>query len=150
MQTVKRIRCTQCGELNYEGLVSCDFCGVPTNPRVLPSSFMSADAPDREDLPPLLWALVCMFIAVWGLEVAGPLRVLLGVLTNPYLLIGSIVLSALLTGLFLSERTSLKHRPPSLLSSRDIMALSWTFAALVGASRLVKYVTPAMPVILPW
>jgi hypothetical protein len=72
---------------------------------------------------------------------------LLGILTHPYLLAGAAVVSLILTGIFLAERVSGESPPNRLLSARDLMALSWTAAALLGATQLVKYVIPPMPVI---
>ena len=68
-------------------------------------------------------------------------------MTHPYLLIAAAVVSCILTGLYLAERFSNQALPHSLLSTRDIMALSWTAAALLGAGQLVKTVVPNMPTI---
>src|SRR5262249_29322674 len=99
------------------------------------------------DLPPLLWALTCFFLAIFGLVAAGPLRGILGVLTHPYVLISAAGFSLIVTGIYLSERFTKERRPRTLLSSCDLMALSWTCAALLGASQILKYVIPPMPVI---
>ncbi len=103
--------------------------------------------PVSSDLVPLTWALVCSFLAIFGLVVAGPLRGLLAVISHPYLLIAAAILSLILTGLFLAERFAGESAPRSLLSTRDLMALSWTAAALLGSSQLLRFILPPMPVI---
>jgi hypothetical protein len=146
MQTVKQTFCSRCREMNLPYLSACAYCGAPLA-SAPPTVMVVPEPPRPSDLPPLLWALACSFLALCGLIAAGPLRPLLGVLTHPILLISAAVVSLLLTGLFLAERISREPRPYSLLSSRDLMALSWSVAALLGASQLLKYSLPSMPVI---
>jgi hypothetical protein len=90
---------------------------------------------------------VCFFLAIFGLVAAGPLRGLLGILTHPYLLIAAAGFAMIATCVYLVDRFTKEHRPRALLSSCDLMALSWTCAALLGASQVLKYVVPPMPVI---
>ena len=109
---------------------------------------MPDDCNDSDsDLPPLLWALVCFFLALWGLVAAGPLQGLLPLLTHPYLLIAWAAVSVMVTGIFLAERVTGEKPARALISTRDLMALSWTAAALLGAGQIVKYLVPPRPVI---
>jgi hypothetical protein len=148
MQTVKQIVCMRCRELNSPHLMTCAYCGQSLG--ALGSAIPTARPLPRKqdsDLPALLWTLVCLFVALWGLVAAGPLEGLLGVLTHPYFLLAAATASLLVTGLFLSERI-LKERPrQALLSTRELMMLSWTAVALLSAGQLLKYVLPRNPVI---
>ena len=148
MQTFGQIVCPRCREINPPHLAVCVHCGAALAPPLLsPHALAAAEPAPASDLPPLLWALVCFFLALWGLIASGLLQGLLGILTHPYLLAAAAIVSLILTGLFLSERVSREPPPDRLLSSRDLMALSWTAAALLGATQLVKYIVPPMPVI---
>ena len=125
----------------------CFQCGGALAPPPVPRLTAVADPEPPSDLPSLIWTVVCIFIALWGLLAAGLMQGLLGILTHPYLLAGAAAVSLILTGVFLAERVSGESPPNRLLSARDLMALSWTAAALLGATQLVKYVIPPMPVI---
>ncbi len=147
MQTVKQIVCPRCRELNPAHNSVCFQCGGAFAP---PAAFRPSLAPEpapQSDLPPLIWTVVCIFLALWGLLAAGLLQGLLGILAHPFLLATAAIVSLILTGMFLAERVSGESPPNRLLSSRDLMALSWTVAALLGATQLVKYVIPPMPAI---
>ena len=148
MAIVPQVMCPRCRETNYAYLTVCVYCGegLSAAPMVRTAAFVLPPQP-ASDLPPLLWALTCFFLAIFGLIFAGPLRPLLGILTHPYLLIGAAAVSLIVTGVYLAERFTHEHRPRTLLSSCDLMALSWTCAALLGASQILKYVVPPMPVI---
>lgn len=146
MITVLQVLCPRCRELTPANLLACSHCG-----QLLPAPSVSHSGlppPTRaSDLGALVWALVSLFVAIWGLIVAGPLHWLLGPLTHPYLLIAAPVISIILTGLFLAERVTGEPNPNALLSTRDLMALSWTAAALIGAGQIVKTILPPLPVI---
>ena len=147
MQTLKQNLCPYCRELNLPFLSVCANCGqplAPPAPRLLVPSALPAPV---SDLPALLWTLVCSFLALWGLVAAGPLHGLLGILTHPYLLLAWAVVSLLFTGLFFAERAAKQPAPYALVSTRDLMALSWTAAALLGAGQFLKFMLPAMPAI---
>jgi hypothetical protein len=136
--------------MNLPFLSACAYCGAPLAPAAAQVPAPPAapdDSAGSPDLPPLLWTLVCLFLAIWGLIVAGPLRGLLGVLTNTYVLIGAALVSAVVTGMYFAERVAGQARPHALLSTRDLMVLSWTLAALLGASQATKYILPPLPVI---
>ena len=150
MQTVQQILCPRCGALNLPYVTECASCRAalapaPNSP-LLPSS-LAPNADTTSDLSPLVWALVCFFLAVWGLVAAGPLRGILGVLVQPYLLLAAALVSLIVTGIYVAERASREPRPHALISTKELMALSWTAAALLGAGQFLKYVLPAMPVI---
>jgi hypothetical protein len=147
MQTVKQSFCVRCRELNAPFLSACAYCGAPLDPAVHFLPPLDAEPLAPSDLPPLLWALVCLFLALWGLVAAGPIHGLLSALTHPALLIACAMISLILTGMFLAERVSKEPKPRALLSVRDLMALSWTTAALLAATQSLKYILPSMPVI---
>jgi hypothetical protein len=147
MQTVKQILCPRCREMNLPYLSVCAYCGQPLDPPA-PTHLAAPLTPvPASDLPALLLALACFFVALWGLVAAGPLHGMLGILTQPYLLLAWVIVSLVLTGLFLTERFTGDAVPRALLSTRDIMALSWAAAALLAGGQFVKLVIPLMPVI---
>lgn len=149
MATIHQVSCPRCRESNFAYLTVCAYCGaaLAADPILRATSVLMPPPQPASDLPPLLWALTCFFLAIFGLVAAGPLRPLLPLLTHPYVLIGAASLSAILTGLYLAERVSRERSQRSLLSTLDLMAISWTCAALLGASQLLKYVVPPLPVI---
>jgi hypothetical protein len=133
--------------MNLPYLSVCAYCGQPLEPPLAPPLTASLAPTPASDLPPLLLALACFFVALWGLVAAGPLHGLLGILTQPYLLLTWAVVSLILTALFLVERFAGDAAPRALLSTRDLMALSWAAAALLAGGQFVKYIIPPMPVI---
>jgi hypothetical protein len=133
--------------MNLPYLSACAYCGAPLAPPAPTVQVAPPETAHPSDLPPLMWAMVCAFLALWGMVAAGPLHALLGVLTHPWLLGAVAVGSLILTGTYLAERFSPEPAPHSMLSVRDLMALSWTTAALLGAGQFLKYVLPPMPVI---
>lgn len=147
MQTVKQIVCPQCQQLNPADNLTCDQCGMQLAKAPPPRPVVTIEHEPPSDLPPLMWAVVCFFLALWGLIASGLLHGILGFLTHPYLLAAAAVASMILTGMYLAERASREPPPERLLSARDLMALSWTAAALLGATQLVKYTAPPVPVI---
>src|SRR5690242_10271520 len=98
MASIPQVVCPQCRESNYAYLTVCVYCGEALSavPVMRTTAFVPPPQP-ASDLPPLLWALTCFFLAVFGLAAAGPLRGLLGVLTHPYLLIGAAAVSTLVS-----------------------------------------------------
>src|SRR5579872_2350104 len=137
MQTVRQIVCPNCQELNPADLTQCHFCGHAIAPTVAPRPLPPVETAPPPELPPLLWALVCLFIAVWGLMAAGLLTPIVAYITHPYVTVAAGALSLLVTGLFLAERFSHESPPERMLTSRDLMALAWTATALLGATLLV-------------
>ena len=147
MQTVKQVVCPRCQELNPANAFNCDHCGAEIAPRPKPRPVVTLEPEPLSDLPRLMWAVICAFLALWGLMASGILRGLTGLITHPYLLASAAVACSVLTGLFLAEKASREPPPDRLLSARDLMALAWTATAMLGATQFVKYTIPSIPVI---
>ncbi len=147
MQTVKQVVCPNCQGLNPAHYTMCDHCGTRLAPEPVARPVVNIEPAPPPDLPPLIWAIVCFFLALWGLVSSGLLAGLVGFLTHPYLLAAAALVSLVLTGVYLAERASREPPPDRMLSARDLMALSWTTAALLGATQFIKYVVPPHPVI---
>src|SRR5690349_2435408 len=107
MATIHQIHCPRCRESNYAYLTVCVYCGAALGspPPVRTTAFIPPPQP-ASDLPALIWALTCFFLAIFGLVAAGPLRGILGFLTHPYVLIGAAGVSMIATGIYLAERYS--------------------------------------------
>ena len=107
MATIHQVSCPRCREFNFAYLTACVYCGetLAAAP-VLRAADVMPTPQAVSDLPPLLWALTCFFMAIFGLVAAGPLRPLLAILAHPYLLIGAASVSMIVTGLYLAERVS--------------------------------------------
>lgn len=150
MQTIKQITCPRCNELNYPQETHCIYCGALLRPPgfVPPRPIPAPAAPPLpSDLVPLLWTLICLFVALWGMVIAGPLRGFIGFLTHPASLIVAATVALVFTGLYLSERMMKEPPPRALLTNRDLMVLAWTGAALLGVGQGVKLILPPLPVI---
>lgn len=140
------IACSRCHEINPPFAASCIHCGQPLS--ASGAAHAATPAPsDASDLPALLWTTVCLFIAFWGLVAAGPLHGLLGIATHPYTLIAVTGAALLVSCLYLIDSATRSPKPAAMLSTRDLMALTWTAAAMISIGQIVRLLEPARPVI---
>lgn len=166
--TLLQLTCEYCQYPNHPAMIRCEECGANLQPSTLTQPIPATaeatvdilfhtaprkqsyalpivDAPPRSELPALMFAMLALFGAFWGVICAGWLRDIPAILAHPYALLISTMVALLFTGILITESLTNDTSQKGLLSTKQLVILMWEFVLLHVVSYGVVLIQPPKP-----